>query len=196
MACPSPYVDVWFSMKKQRLSPEDWIFCGFNTLADQGPSALKAEVLARRLGTTKGSFYWHFKDVADFHAAMMALWEQRAVTDIIAALEEIPSAPDRLRQLARLTEETPDGLDPTHQVEAAIRAWAGSVPLVRDTVSRVDARRMDYLRDLLIACDLPARHAKMIYATYVGLEGLAKAPDDPPDILLGLINLLLSHEAA
>ena len=32
-------------------------------LAETGPEALKAEPLAARLGVSKGSFYWHFRDV-------------------------------------------------------------------------------------------------------------------------------------
>ncbi|MEH6751885.1 MAG: TetR family transcriptional regulator, partial [Paracoccaceae bacterium] len=35
---------------------------GLAALAEAGPVALKAEPMARRLGTTKGSFYWHFAD--------------------------------------------------------------------------------------------------------------------------------------
>ncbi|MFN3661424.1 TetR family transcriptional regulator [Yoonia sp.] len=45
---------------------EDWLMAGFRALASHGPSALRAAALARDLGTTKGSFYWHFKDLPDY----------------------------------------------------------------------------------------------------------------------------------
>ena len=103
----------------QRLNPEDWLGAGFRTLAARGPAALKAEVLARDLGTTKGSFYWHFKDVPTFRAQMLALWHARAVADIIEALADIADPKDRLRALgqtaARPAPDHPGGA----RVEAA-----------------------------------------------------------------------------
>jgi AcrR family transcriptional regulator len=47
-----------------RLSVDDWIRGGFAILAEEGIKALKIERLCRRLGVTKGSFYWHFTDFA------------------------------------------------------------------------------------------------------------------------------------
>ena len=61
-------------MKRQRLSPQTWIEAGLAELVAQGPKALAAEPLARKLATTKGSFYWHFKDVPDFQAAVVKHW--------------------------------------------------------------------------------------------------------------------------
>jgi Bacterial regulatory proteins, tetR family len=42
-----------------RLSVDDWIQAGFAILAEEGIKALKIDRLCRRLGVTKGSFYWH-----------------------------------------------------------------------------------------------------------------------------------------
>ena len=58
------------NMPKLRLGPEDWVMAGFRALAADGPQAVRAETLARGLGATKGSFYWHFKDLAALHQAM------------------------------------------------------------------------------------------------------------------------------
>ena len=61
---------------RARLTRPDWLLAGFQALAEAGPVALKAEPMARRLGTTKGSFYWHFADVPDFHRQMLSLWAE------------------------------------------------------------------------------------------------------------------------
>jgi AcrR family transcriptional regulator len=37
---------------------------GYTILAEEGVKALKIDGLCRRLGVTKGSFYWHFTDIA------------------------------------------------------------------------------------------------------------------------------------
>lgn len=184
-------------MSKPRLSPDDWIFAGFNALAEHGPSALKAEVLARRLGSSKGSFYWHFPDVPGFHRAMMELWEQRAVTDIIDALAPVPNPRDRLRELAKIAQETPTELDPNQASEGAIRAWARAAPLVRHTVDRVDARRLAYLDTLLIEAKVPPTpYSQMIYATLIGLDDLQISQNQSPNPLCHLIELILAQPFA
>lgn len=181
-------------MNKPRLSPVDWIFAGFNALAEVGPSALKAEVLARHLGTSKGSFYWHFADVATYHAAMMELWEQRAVSDIITDLEAVTDPRDRLRALAQATTYTPEGLVQGNQVEAAIRAWARSSETVCQAVKRVDAQRMAYLKELFASANIPTEpYTRITYATYIGLEELPSPNASAPIEMEGLIDLILSQ---
>ena len=54
-----------------RLSVDDWIQAGFSILAEDGLEALKIDRLCARLGVTKGSFYWHFKDMASYRAAVV-----------------------------------------------------------------------------------------------------------------------------
>ena len=65
-------------MAKAPLSPAAWIDAGLEQLTSLGQSALRAEPLSRHLKTSKGSFYWHFKDVPDFRARMLAHWRDAA----------------------------------------------------------------------------------------------------------------------
>lgn len=183
-------------MSKHRLSQSDWIFAGFNALAELGPGALKAEVLARRIGSTKGSFYWHFPDVPGFHTAMLTLWEARAVTDIIDALTAIPDPRNRLRTLAQIAVETPAELDPDQPAESAIRAWARADSQVRQTVNRVDARRLAYLNALLEEAGVPSKpYSGMIYATLIGLDDLSTGGMQQSDTLAQLVDMILDKFA-
>ena len=36
---------------------------GFRALSAEGPQGIRVEAIARQLKLSKGSFYWHFKDV-------------------------------------------------------------------------------------------------------------------------------------
>jgi AcrR family transcriptional regulator len=56
------------------LSVDDWIQAGFAILAEEGMKALKIDRLCRRLGVTKGSFYWHFTGIAGYRAALVQAW--------------------------------------------------------------------------------------------------------------------------
>ena len=123
-----------------RLTQTDWIAAGFRALTTRGPQALKAEPLARDLGTTKGSFYWHFKDVPAFQEQMLSHWEEEATQDIIVALDPIPTPAAKLRalsQLATTRQEDYSGVG----AEPAIRAWARADKNVAAALARVDTTR-------------------------------------------------------
>ena len=45
-------------------------------LLHRGADGVRVEVLARELGVTKGSFYWHFRDRADLLEALLVEWEE------------------------------------------------------------------------------------------------------------------------
>ena len=70
-----------------QLSAKDWLDQGLKTLTASGFTALKAEPLAKAMGVSRGSFYWHFADIGAFHAAILAHWRDVAAEQVIANLE-------------------------------------------------------------------------------------------------------------
>jgi AcrR family transcriptional regulator len=70
-----------------QLSAKDWLDQGLKTLAESGFTALKAEPLAKALGVSRGSFYWHFADIGAYHAAILKHWREVAAEQIIANVE-------------------------------------------------------------------------------------------------------------
>lgn len=144
---------------------------GFRALAAHGPSALRAEALARDLGTTKGSFYWHFKDLPDYHAQLVALWETQAFDGVISQLGTAAPARERLTQLCLLAAGWRDPAYGGAALEPALRAWALASPLVAQAVARMDQRRLDYLAQLCAEAGLPDPELpQMLYALALGLE--------------------------
>lgn len=128
-------------MKKQRLSRQSWIDAALKALVEQGPAALAAEPLARSLEATKGSFYWHFKDVPDLHAAVTQDWQTRAFAKVVAALSEPGNPEQRLRRFGKAA------LSDTE--EAAFRVWAHTDATVAAAMAQVDAERLTYVANLL-----------------------------------------------
>lgn len=170
---------------------------GFAALTKSGPNALKAEALARQIGTTKGSFYWHFKDVRAFHAALLELWESRAVTEIIALVEQTGDPMTRLTQLLTIAAQGgPEQIGGT-QIEPAIRAWARAEPLAAAAVARIDARRMAYLDTLCDAVPMALPHAgRLLYASLVGHQMIDTPAAQASAHLTGLTNLLTGASIA
>lgn len=176
-----------------RLTPDDWIAAGFQALAESGPEALKAEPLARRLVSSKGSFYWHFKDVPAFHSAMLDLWQDKAFTGIVAALDAFPTAEDKLRQLAQIASDgAPDRFGGL-RIEPAIRAWSLRDARVAEAVTRIDSARIDYVAQLLQTLGKSRSDAVLFYSAYVGLHDLqARGQSGAAGTLSDLLDHLLN----
>jgi AcrR family transcriptional regulator len=180
-------------MAKNRLSPKDSIAAGVSALTAKGPSMLRAETLARDLDTTKGSFYWHFKDVPTYHEALLVAWETHAKAKV-QALRELNAKPiSKLRLVTEINAEAGTGLD-TPGTEAALRAWAEENDLARETIRRIDAQRLDLIKDILAEIDLTnAELAHLIYASHLGLAELAQhQPDVSRQSLVTLVDLILA----
>jgi len=162
---------------RSRLTAEDWLMAGFRALARSGPSVLKAEALARDLGATKGSFYWHFEDVPDYLSRLIALWEDRAFDGVIAQLDSDAPPRARLEQLCLLAVGFRDPSYGGAALEPALRAWALASLDVAKAVARMDARRLAYLATLCREAEIedPAV-PEALYAMAVGLVSLDITP--------------------
>src|SRR4030088_863821 len=86
-----------------QLSAQDWVDHGLKTLARSGFTALKAEPLAKAMGVSRGSFYWHFADIGAFHAAILKRWREVAAERIIAGLEAAADHESPVERLAGRT---------------------------------------------------------------------------------------------
>src|SRR5260221_506109 len=84
-----------------QLSARDWLDQGLKALAASGHAALKAEPLAKAMGVSRGSFYWHFADIGAFHAAILKQWREGAAEQIIANVEAAPKQENPLPVLLR-----------------------------------------------------------------------------------------------
>lgn len=129
-------------MPDNRLGPAEWVNAGLKALAKSGLSALKADRLAKKLGVSRGSFYWHFADVSAFRAAILQRWREIMLENIIEEIERVPD--DRLEALIDRA------FAANSDLESGVRAWATADPQARAAVEAVDVERIRYLRKLLI----------------------------------------------
>jgi len=165
---------------ESRLSAEDWEIAALDALADTGLAGVAVEPLARRLGVTKGSFYWHFSDREALLAAALRRWEQSYTDRIIAAVAEVREPRQRLVRL--ITSGLAGGRSDRIHMALAMSPH----PPVRAALARVTCRRMDYLESCYVDLGQPRREARqsalLAYAAYVGLVHLRlEAPRALPD---------------
>lgn len=177
-----------------RLTKHLWIETGLSALAADGPSALRAEPLSRRLGTTKGSFYWHFADLPTYQAALIERWEELAISEVAHALADEQTVVGRLRRFAQIIADRPGHQCDKTPIEPAMRAWALSDGVAAEAVRRVDAKRLTYLTDLLgeIGVSNPEM-ARIIYGASLGLEQLSPTDRQQNASAMGsLVDLILA----
>lgn len=159
-------------------SRESWALAALQALSKHGVDAVAVEPVARQLGVTKGSFYWHFKNRAQLLDAALELWEQRGTSDVIAALNEVESPTERLRQLFQRV-STAGKAAPAHAALAS-----SSEPAVKRTLQRVATARLGFLarcyEDLGMTPANARRRALLAYATYLGTMQIAR--DAPAEL--------------
>jgi AcrR family transcriptional regulator len=149
-----------------QLSAKDWVYQGLKTLAKDGFTALKAEPLAKAMGVSRGSFYWHFADIAAYHAAILARWHEVAAEQIIANVEAASKDENPLALLLRRV------FSERLTLERAVRSWASVDSAARAAVPAIDRRRLSYVEGLLTQSGLPAEiarvRAQIFYWAFLG----------------------------
>jgi AcrR family transcriptional regulator len=151
-----------------------WIDQGLRALAAGGPEAVRIEPLAQALGVSKGGFYWHFEDRRGLLEEMLDTWERAGVDDVIDRVEsEGGDARAKLRRLSAIAGASDEAL----RIDLAVRDWSRRDKTVAERLTRVDNRRMDYLRSLFGAfCpdedDVEAR-CMVFYSLWIGSHFIA-----------------------
>ena len=135
--------------KATRLDAAAWVAAAFGALADGGIDAVRVEPLAKALGVTKGSFYWHFADRRALLDAMLDAWMQGRVAAIRHQAPSRDAPTTVLRQLADLYTRNANarGL----AIELAIRALARTDDGAAKAVRGVDRERLQQVGDLFAA---------------------------------------------
>ncbi|WVT74154.1 TetR/AcrR family transcriptional regulator [Sinorhizobium chiapasense] len=182
---------------KTTLTNADWIEAAFRALTEGGVQAIRAEAIARDLKVSKGSFYWHFKDVPDLKAQMLAHWAREATDAIIAEVDsqQVP-AEEQLHLLVQATTDERNLAYGGMLAEGAIREWARFDPTAAAVLKSVDERRIAYVAGLLEGCGFSVKHsrssANALYGALIGLEALAASGlADLRGDLLGLLEAQL-----
>ena len=160
--------------KASPLQPTDWIRAALAKLSSVGVDAVRVEVLARDLGVSKGSFYWHFRDRQDLLEKTLAHWEQREIN----SLELEGDAASAATRWARIVQAASD---PSRiELEASVRSWARREEEVARRVAAVDLRKVAVIANVLedVGFTRPAAQAWSEVALLLCLGWLDRATRD------------------
>ena len=125
------------SSKIKRLTREDWIHGALELLGIAGVSGVRIVPLARRLGVTSGSFYWHFANRAKLYEALLEYWETEMTDAAIDAARKMEGPPkERIWSLMKQVMST--GMA---KFDLAIWHWAQTDEAAQTTFQRVLEKR-------------------------------------------------------
>lgn len=185
------------SRRSPRLRATDWVDAAFTLLTSEGEHGVTIARLCTTLTVTKGSFYWHFRDLDALWEAMAVRWQEmnrRRVADLDKLAEMPPDA--RLIALSTML------IGEDHlTVERAIRNRARSNDNVADTVRNIDAEIFGAVESILGEFEMSPGQARLLSGVLVyagigyihGHEGLPTiSPDDIQRAIPGLLSLPLA----
>jgi AcrR family transcriptional regulator len=183
-------------MTLSRLSAGDWLEVGFAVLAEEGIRGVKIDRMAERLGVTKGSFYWHFKDLNDFLDGLAAKWAGEMVNRYLATgggPGEHPAARMRNRLRVYLSRQV-------RALDREMRNWASSDERARRALQRTDRLIFEQMtRDIEELGFPPAEaqwRASVLFYASVGYAAVGHPLTEPTlrDEGFKLLELLTSRQ--
>ena len=161
-----------------RLTVDDWVQAGFAILAEEGIKALKIHRLCSRLAVTKGSFYWHFTDIAGYRSTLIEAWGELRDDDR-RHFGEMATIPPR----ERLSQMMSALLSARHwTLERAMREWARTDDAVAASVRAADQRILDAVRRAFLDFGFDAEDADLrANATFAAGIGFLHLSGETPN---------------
>ena len=159
-----------------RVARRDWIEAAYQELARGGERAVGINALAARLGVTKGSFYWHFRDRAELMRALLDRWAHERTDEVLGlALGSTADPRERLRRIQALGREVAP-------IDRAMRLWAQHDPAAEEAVRHADHALLKHIAACLEELGFEAREARLraVLMLRVWVGGYL-VPDPPPD---------------
>ncbi|MDO5631855.1 MAG: TetR/AcrR family transcriptional regulator [Paracoccus sp. (in: a-proteobacteria)] len=162
-----------------RGSAEGWLDAAHQVLVESGVDAVKVQPLAKRLGLSRTSFYWFFKDREALLDALLARWRD-ANTGAIAR-----QAGAYAETLAEAMLNVFDCWLDTRLFDArfefAVRSWALQSDAILTEVQAADQARIAALTKMFCRFGHDARvadaRARTIYLVQIGYISMQTAED-------------------
>ena len=141
--------------KNGSLSKEDWLNAALAVLNEEGVNAVKVLPLSKRLGVTRGSFYWHFEDRDELLREVLRHWDEELTGTVIAHAAALEASPrEKLEDV--LTNVV---LNRRNIYDTAVSAWGAFDKEAAKVYNGVIRKRLRFLKSLLAEAGIDKREA-------------------------------------
>jgi AcrR family transcriptional regulator len=132
--------------KREPLGRDAWLDAARQAFIEEGTAGVEVNKLAKRLGVTRGGFYWFFKNREQLLEELLAFWANTSTV----LFDRILTAHGRngLREYRALIDLWVDEKEYDPRWDAAVRDWARTSTAVLKVVQSVDAKRIAVLEQM------------------------------------------------
>jgi AcrR family transcriptional regulator len=166
--------------EKEQLSRDAWLDAAGAAIAEGGFDNVRVLVLAKKLGVTRGSFYWHFKDHQDLIVSFLERWRERRLRDLVNWRPSGDDIESELRRILHLLLSETGRHVWRMRVELAVRDFARRDRFAAEVVADVDRARVEQNAQLLgkIAQDASGARdlALLLYVATIGAQLVVTGP--------------------
>jgi AcrR family transcriptional regulator len=156
------------------LGREIWLETAREALIEEGTAGVEINKLAKRLGSSRGGFYWFFKNRAQLLDELLAYWARTGVV-LFERILELPGR-DGLQEYEAMTTlwVSEEEYDP--RWDGAVRDWARTSAEVRKVVQTVDNKRIAIIEQIFLDMGYRGKEAhvraRVMYYQQVGFYAL------------------------
>jgi len=153
---------------------EDWLDCALAALARDGVARVTILGLSDRLGVSRSSFYWYFKDRDELLDALLVQWEAKNTRSIVKqAAAQARSINEAVCNVFRCW-VNPAIFSP--RLDFAVREWARGSAKARAALDRSDSERTAAIEEMFERFGYADRdavvRARVLYYTQIGYYAL------------------------
>lgn len=154
----------------EKLDKNSWLKEGIKILNAEGFSRITIDNLCERQKRSKGSFYFHFKNIDGYIETLMKYWLEKNTVDFIKITDTVGNMEEKFINLTDLASSV------SQKTEQVIRAWSSSNDIVRMYMQQIDNMRMAYLIDLNTRIGMDKKEARnyalLEYGVMIGIQQL------------------------
>jgi AcrR family transcriptional regulator len=158
-----------------RASPESWLQAAYEALLESGVNAARIQPLSKKLGVSRTSFYWFFKDREELLSALLARWRNKNTDSIIKQSEAY--AESIAEAMLNVFDCWLDKSLFDSQFEFAVRSWSLQSAEILSEVQTADQLRLAALRKMLMrfghkdsCADVRARTTYLVQIGYISMQ--------------------------
>jgi len=183
-----------------QLDQSAWLRAATAAIAEDGFNGIRVLPLAKRLGVTRGSFYWHFADHAAFVTAFIEYWRHQQLRAIEAYQHTTADAVGAYQQLLDVVLTATEPELKRLKVEFALRGYARRDKFAADAVAVVDRARIDLFLPIVSAIANDVNEAEsfatLLLVQLSGAQHAIAGPNCSAEQLARLKNAMLAQLAA
>lgn len=134
--------------KRQPLGREVWLNTARQALIEEGTAGVEINKLAKRLGVSRGGFYWFFKSRNQLLDELLAYWAQTSTILFERILQG--SGRNGMQEYQALTDLWIDENEYDPKWDAAVRDWARTSAGVLKVVQSMDEKRIAIIEQICL----------------------------------------------